>query len=266
MTTSSTFFSSFCLLSVFLSSLLAAPAQGVPQSRNIYQIKVYLLKDRQQEERLDKYLQSALLPALHREGIPKVGVFKPLANDTSAFRSVYVLIPFSSLAQWQKLPDLLLQDSQYALDSKDYGEAPYTDPPYLRIESILLEAFAGMPGLGISELKGPLSERIYELRSYEGATEKIHANKVKMFNDGNEIALFKSLGFNAVFYADVISGAHMPNLMYMTSFENMAAHDAHWKDFSANPTWKELSAMPEYQHNVSHIDITLMHPAPYSDL
>ena len=32
--------------------------------------------------------------------------------------------------------------------------------------------------------------------------------------------------------------AHMPNLMYMTSFDNMAARDEHWKAFSSDPLWK----------------------------
>lgn len=87
-----------------------------------------------------------------------------------------------------------------------------------------------------------------------------------MFNEGGEIDLFKRLGFNAVFYSSVISGAKMPNLMYMTTFENKAARDAHWKTFVEDPFWKKLSAMPEYQHNVSHIDITFLHPTDYSDI
>ncbi|MEI9809691.1 MAG: NIPSNAP family protein [Bacteroidota bacterium] len=52
----------------------------------------------------------------------------------------------------------------------------------------------------------------------------------------------------------------------MTSFESMTDRDAHWKSFSAHPDWKKLSALPEYQHNVSHIDITFLRPADYSDL
>jgi len=58
----------------------------------------------------------------------------------------------------------------------------------------------------------------------------------------------------------------MPNLMYMTSFENMASREQHWKDFSADPFWKKLVADPQYQHNVSHIDIIFLHPTAYSDL
>jgi hypothetical protein len=58
----------------------------------------------------------------------------------------------------------------------------------------------------------------------------------------------------------------MPNLMYMTSFDNKASRDEHWKNFGADPEWKRLSALPEYQHTVSKSDILLLHPAAYSEL
>ena len=114
-------------------------------------------------------------------------------------------------------------------------------------------------------LKAPKNERVYELRSYESASEKIFANKVQMFNEGGEIIIFKRINANAVFYSEVIAGSHMPNLMYMTCYENKADRDAHWKVFSADAAWKTLSAKPEYQHNVAHIDITFLQPMDCSD-
>jgi len=111
-----------------------------------------------------------------------------------------------------------------------------------------------------------MNERVYELRSYEGYTENIFKNKVKMFNDGDEIGLFKRLEFNAVFYAEVISGSRTPNLMYMTTFANLTSRDEHWKAFVNDDQWKTLKAMPEYQHNVSKINIYLLHPTAYSDI
>jgi hypothetical protein len=107
---------------------------------------------------------------------------------------------------------------------------------------------------------------VYELRSYESASEKIFRNKVQMFNAGGEIKLFDRLGFNAIFYSEVLFGPKMPNLMYMTSFANMPAREAHWKAFGADPEWKKLAALPEYQNNVSHIDITFLRPTDYSGL
>ena len=87
-----------------------------------------------------------------------------------------------------------------------------------------------------------------------------------MFNEGGEVPLFKRVEFNAIFYAEVINGSHMPNLMYMTSFNNMAERDAHWKLFSADPEWKKLSALPEYQNTVSKNDTVLLNSAEFSEL
>ena len=92
--------------------------------------------------------------------------------------------------------------------------------------------------------------------------EKLAANKVSMFNNG-EIEIFKKLNFNAVFYGQVIAGSTMPNLMYLTSFENMADRDEHWKAFG--PLYKPMSEMPKYQNNVSKNVTILCTPTDYSD-
>jgi hypothetical protein len=105
---------------------------------------------------------------------------------------------------------------------------------------------------------------VYELRSYESASEKKYWKKVEMFNEGGEIDLFSRLNFNAVFYAEVISGPAMPNLMYMTSFENMEDRNAHWKAFSNDPKWKELTSMKEYEKTVSKNVILFLRPKSYS--
>jgi NIPSNAP len=88
---------------------------------------------------------------------------------------------------------------------------------------------------------------------------------VKMFNAGGEIDLFKRLNFNAIFYAEVITGAHMPNLIYMTSFENMAERTKHWKAFVDSPEWKVLIADEQYKNNVSRNQTILMRNTDYSD-
>jgi hypothetical protein len=252
------------ILPTHATSISATAPTAKPQ---FYSIRIYQLKTQQQETRVDSFLQYALLPALHRQGIPEVGVFKPVGNDTAASRLIYVFIPLKSLDQITTLPGSLVKDAQYLADGKSYLDAGYDNPPYVRIESILLQAFPDMPRYAAPWTgKGYSPDRVYELRSYEGPTEQYYANKVQMFNQGGEIPLFSRLDFHAVFYASVISGPHMPNLMYMTSFDNMAARDQHWKTFGSDSTWKKLVSSPEYQHNVSHIDDIFLHAAAYSEL
>jgi hypothetical protein len=140
---------------------------------------------------------------MHRLGIKTVGVFKPVAADTVSFgKLIYVLTPIKNLDQLLTLPKQLSADAAYLEAGKDYIDAEYKNPPYARYETIVLQAFTDAPMLKLPKLNGPKSERVYELRSYEGHTEKIYQNKVKMFNAGGEVPLFASLNFNAVFYLD----------------------------------------------------------------
>lgn len=229
--------------------------------RYYYQIKIYHLKNKAQEERVDKFLQNAYLPALHRAGIKQVGVFKPISQDTSD-QLIYLFIPFRKLDQWQNLSRVLDNDKQYLTAGEDYLKAVYNDTPYTRIESILLQAFSGMPKPAVPRLTSIKSERFYELRSYESATENYSKNKIKMFNEG-ELSIFKKLDFNAVFYAQVISGSKMPNLMYMTSFINKADRDKHWAAFT--PEYNKIKFQPEYQNNVSKNVQVYLYPTDYSD-
>ncbi len=256
------------LFLLFAGILLMSQISALPIAkplRELYQITIYHFSNELQEKTLDNYLQNALLPALHRLGMLQVGVFKAMANDTASDKKLYVFTTIPSLDFAIKLPLKLQSDKTYQEASAAYANAVYTAPPYARMETILLQAFPLAPKMQLPMLKSPKKDRVYELRSYESATEKIFANKVHMFNEGDEIGLFKRLNFNASFYASVIAGSKMPNLMYMTSFENMTDRDAHWKSFVDDPHWKRISTMPEYQKNVSHADIIFLRPAEYSD-
>ncbi|MES3018951.1 MAG: NIPSNAP family protein [Bacteroidota bacterium] len=254
----------FAVIALFCS--LSGPAFSQSRSQTFFEIKVYHYESREQENTIDGYLKNAFLPALHRKGIKNIGVFKPVGNDTLADKRVYVLIPFKSPNEFSELPGLLSKDSKLDADGKAYLEATYDKAPYKRMESIFIKGFADMPFLQLPSLKNELSKRVYELRSYEGPTEKMYERKVEMFNKGGEIGLFKKLDFNAVFYGSVIAGSRMPNLMYMTTFEDMPSRDAHWKSFFASPEWKELSAIEYYKRTVSKSEIILLTPANYSEI
>jgi len=257
------------LARILMLVLFSVPvyALAVPSKKTgeFYQITVYHFANSEQQNSIEQYLKAAYLPALHRQKIKDIGVFTVIANDTATDKRLYVIIPIRSLEQVNEMSASLAKDNEYQANGKAYLDATYKTPPYTRMEKILLKAFPLAPFLNLPKLTGPRSERVYELRSYESPTEKIHENKVQMFNEGGEIDLFKQLNFNAVFYASVIAGSRMPNLMYMTSFENKADRDAHWKSFGASPEWKKLSAMPEYRNNVSKNEQNFLRATDYSD-
>ncbi|MEO6723268.1 MAG: NIPSNAP family protein [Ferruginibacter sp.] len=251
-----------CLLLLTLPLFSSAQKN---KSGEFYQIILYHFSNADQQKIIDGYLKDAYLPALHRQQIKSIGVFTPISNDTAADKRLYVLFPVKSLQQVTDLNTRLDADNEYLTNGKEYLDIAFDKPAYSRKEIILLKAFPLAPFMSLPALKRPAAERVYELRSYESASENIFHNKVQMFNEGGEISLFKRLNFNAVFYASVIAGSHMPNLMYMTSFENMADRDAHWKTFSSDPEWKTLSAKPEYKNNVQKNDTNLMRATSYSD-
>ena len=246
--------------------LICCGPDAKAQQRQYIELRVYHLADTAQLNSVNHFLQTAYLPALHKQGIKTVGVFTAIGNDTAADKKVYVVTPFSSLKKREEVVRKLEKDAQYQNDGSDYLNATYNKAPYKRFETILLQAFELMPKVAASGLTGMKSNRVYELRSYEGPTEKLYKNKVQMFNQGGEIDIFQRLGFNAVFYGEVVFGSRMPNLMYMTSFENKAARDAHWKAFGEDAAWKKLSAMPAYKNNVSRNEIVFLTPTDFSDL
>ena len=253
------------LLVASIFSVFSSNAQNKKPVNGYYQITVYNFKTSDQQSLIDNYLQTAYLPALHHLKIKNVGVFAPITNDTSINKKLYVIIPLPSFEAAATLTKKITSYPTYVSNGKAYLDVAHTNAAYTRIENILLEKFAMAPFFILPKLTGNRDERIFELRSYESASEKIYQNKVYMFNEGKEIDIFKKLNFNAVFYATVIAGSRMPNLMYMTSFENIADRDEHWKKFSASDDWKKLSGLPMYQNNVSKADIILMKSTPYSD-
>lgn len=236
-----------------------------PDARQLQQLITYTFTDSAQRARTDAYLAEALLPALHRLDLEPVGVFHSRITEADSIPRSYVLIGYDDWIQFEAARAALASDSLHLTAGAPYLEAPHDQPPFERMETTLLRAFADMPRLAAPDLPGPRAARVYELRSYESPTEALFINKVEMFNAGGEVALFDRLDFNAVFYGKVIAGSAMPNLMYMTSFADMASRDAHWEAFVNSPTWDSLSNDPYYANNVSHADIWLLYPTSYSD-
>ena len=250
---------------LLLSLLVVTDLLAQSSKRDIYELRTYHIENKDQESQIDNYLRNALLPALHRNGVEKVGVFKPISSQPDAGKKIYVFIPFKSMKQYLAIPSKLEKDNAYLEAGNSYIHAPHNNPPYKRIETALLQAFTGMPRFKESNVTGPKNGQVYELRSYEAATERLYKQKVKMFNEG-EIDIFFKLDFNPVFFAETLAGANMPNLMYLTSFPNMESRDAHWKAFGTDPDWERMKVMEEYQNTVSKNDTRLLYPTDYSDL
>lgn len=251
------------LLIVQLLLVLLAFAQK--QEKTFFELKVYEYKTPAQQAVIDQYLAEGYIPFMRSRTVNKIGVFTWQGNDTSTIKKLYVLTPFKSVVQMSTLNKSVIADASVLATASAYIDASSEAPAYDRIVTYIIKAFDMAPGLMAPKHNSPVEDRVYELRSYEGASEKKYWKKVEMFNEGGEIDIFARLGFNAVFYGEVVAGPTMPNLMYMTSFVNKADRDARWQSFKDDAAWKTLSAKKEYEKTVSKNVTLFLKARPYSE-
>jgi len=227
----------------------------------LYELRIYTLKDETQQKLVEDYFRNAAIPALNRLGSDNVGVFTELKPGGQT--KIFALIPYNSPADFFSAKSKLAADDTYTSQADAYLNAPLTAPAYDRIESSLLQAFTDMPKL---ETPGQ-NPRMFELRRYESLTESAGKKKIEMFNKAGEIGIFKRLGFKPVFYSETLIGSFRPNLMYMVTFDDMDAHDRLWKAFGSDPDWIRIKSMPEYPDAlVSRITSTFLTPTAFSQI
>lgn len=232
------------------------------QQTEFYELRVYTLKNETQQKLVEGYFQNAVIPALNKLGSKNIGVFTEMKPEGQT--KIYAIIPFKSADAFFKMENQLLANPTYRQAGAAYLNSPATAPAYDRIESSLMQAFKTTPNLLPTEKK----QRLFELRRYESASELTGKKKIEMFNEAGESAIFKRLGFKPVFFAETLIGEMRPNLTYMITFDDMADHDAKWKNFGSDAEWKRISSMPEYSDklNVSRITSTFLIPAAYSQI
>ena len=227
-----------------------------------YELRVYTLKNGEQQKTVEDYFQNAFIPALNKYGSKNIGVFTEQQPEGQT--KLYAIIPYNTINDFITVSDKLANDTTYQKAGAAYLNATAEQPAYERIQSSFLKAFAGMPKLQAPEKK----DRIFELRRYESASEAAGKKKIQMFNDVGEISIFKRVGLTPVFFGETLIGELRPNLTYMLTFDDMAGHDKNWKVFIEDPEWNRIKAIPGYEDAkiVSHITRTFLVPASFSQI
>jgi hypothetical protein len=90
---------------------------------------------------------------------------------------------------------------------------------------------------------------MFELRIYPSHSEVKALKKIEMFNSG-EMDVMRETGLAPVFYGQALIGSGLPQLTYMLSAEDQAAHDKHWAAFGKHPVWKKMQNDPQYADTV----------------
>lgn len=237
-------------------------AMGMPKqtiTKEIYELREYEIARSGRVAKLEKYLQQALIPALNKYGVKKVGVFKEIGNSEPL--KVYVLVTYKSPEDYFSIPVKVSSDKDYIANSNEYDATEETEKVFFRLNIKLMTAFDGLP-----EMRQPATgKRIFELRTYEGYNEDAVKRKIDMFNKG-ELPVFFKTGLNPVFFGEAIAGKDLPCLTYMITFKDMEERDKNWDKFRVDPDWKKMSGDPKYANTVSKIIKIFLEPTEYSQV
>ncbi|MCA9132262.1 MAG: NIPSNAP family protein [Planctomycetales bacterium] len=261
-------------LAVFCALLGGLPSLAIAQRsastdrtgpRQVLELRTYTLVDAAAEKKLDAYLEHALLPALGRQGLSPIGVFDQAAAAEDGSIEVLLLLPGPSLEAVLGAQAKLNHDADYARAGADYLSTPADKPLLKRIRSELLLSFECWPQVTVPAQKKEDKPRLFELRVYESPTEQLGELKVEMFNAG-EVPIFLDSGIQPVFMGQALVGDKLPNLTYMTVYNDDANRQAAWKNFLQHDDWQVLKAVKKYQGTVSKIHKSDWVPKPYSQL
>jgi hypothetical protein len=215
----------------------------------------------EQQAAFEHFLAEAAIPALNRQGIKPVGVFKETEADKLG---LYVLLPHSSLKSVGTANTVLLADDTYLLAGAAVLESPKKKPAYQRFESNLLLSFDDCPKVEVPSQK---ATRVFQLRIYESHNTTMAKRKIEMFNErGGEIAIFREAGLHPVFFGETIAGKLMPNLTYMVGFDDAEAQKAAWSTFGRHPEWKRIRSLEYFKGTVSNITNIVLRPAACSQI
>ncbi len=233
-------------------------------AREFYELRRYQLQTGPQTKLTQSYFADALIPALNRLGIRPVGAFQlEIGPQTPAY---YLLLPSTKLETLVTAELLLAKDDKFMKAAEPFWNAPATSPAFQRVESSLLAAFEGWPKL-TPPPKTPSGKRVFQLRTYESPSSQDHVRKVEMFHHG-EFEIFKSAGFDQVFYGDTLIGPRVPNLTYMLSFADLSELNTRWDAFRNSPAWNKLKSSPRYgfEEIVSNVTNLILSPLPCSQV
>jgi hypothetical protein len=214
-----------------------------------------------QPARVADYLEAGLGPALQRAGAKLAGVFSNVIGQDGPY---YVSVSeFSSMAAMQDALRNVAADETHHKELQKLSSG--IGVPFVRVESSLLRSFDGMPAVVIPDATEKRPPRIFELRTYESQSFVTLTRKVGMFNSG-EMQIFQKLGMRPIFFGETLIGPRQPNLMYMLSYDDLAARDKLWHDFGTDPDWKKLSAQPALKDSeiVANISNVILRPLTFS--
>ena len=222
--------------------------------KQIYEWRIYTLTGN--GAALDNFFKETLIPAYNRCKIT-VGAFslyKPEAQDQR-----YLLFVYPDLKTYNEVRQTVWNDTKFQKAARTFFDATAPNPVYSEYETYICEAFDKVP-----EMRMPDKSRsLFEFRCYHSPNEDANQRKIKMFNK-EEIDLFDKVGIHSVCYGEILSGTHMPALIYLTWYKDEDTRNKAWDTFGTHPDWKLMKNKPEYANTATNTQSRLLSPLPYS--
>ena len=240
--------------SLLTASHLAASAE----KSKIYVVQNYLLKNGTQLARWHRFMEHGALPELKRLEAPDSIYLE--AMIAPHMPQAMTIMEFKSFDHWRSIQSALAASAAYRQHFSEWETSD--EPPYESYSERLLAATDFNPGLSASA-NGPA--RIFEYRIYHSPAYR----QLQALNErfaGPEIAIFHRTGVQPILYTNALTGDALPNLTYLTPFENLAAREKAWAAFTTDREWLKLRAesVEKYGQISSVMHISLWRPAAYS--
>ena len=241
------------------NSMFAATPKG-----SIIELRQYSMRNNSdaQMQRTSEFIEKYALPAGKRSGEGVSGVFANMIGPDGPY--LLLVNSYGSLAAMEAIQSKSSEDKEFMQALDAYYSRPGLG--YERVKVSLLRAIDSMPKIEPPPIEEGKAPRIFELRTYESNNASTLRRKVKMFEEGGELDIFRRVGIRPVFFGTAMTGENLPQLTYMVCYDDLAARDKAWKAFGADPAWQKLRAQPGLADAeiVSNIGNTILRALPFS--
>jgi hypothetical protein len=249
-----------CGLAAATTNMFAAAA---PKG-SIIELRHYSMRNTSdaQMQRTSEFIEKYALPAGKRAGEGTSAVFASLIGPDGPF--LLLINSYPSLTAMEAIQAKGSEDKEFMQALEAYYARPGLG--YQRVKVSLLRAIDSMPQIEAPPVEPGQAPRVFELRTYESNNSATLRRKVRMFEQGGELGIFRRVGIRPVFFGTAIAGDNLPQLTYMVCYDDLAAREKAWKAFLADPEWLKLRAQPGLADAeiVSNISNTMMRALPFS--
>jgi hypothetical protein len=115
------------VMAVSISMVVLGKAQE-PGTKQAIELRTYTLVDAAAEQKLDAYLEQALIPALQNQGLGPIGAFDQAGDAEDGAIQVMLLIAGPSVEAVTSASGKLAADEKYLAAAADYLNTPAGEP------------------------------------------------------------------------------------------------------------------------------------------